>query len=87
MFFRPEKNGYWFTEGMPVGDNRVPPGKSHAELWKPYQVWQGDLWKCGGCEATIIVGTGLVPFRVHHEPDFDLVRGSLGADKFQVNDC
>jgi hypothetical protein len=73
-FFRPHKTGFFFTEGMPVGsESAVPSGTSRPDLWKPYKIWSGDIWKCEGCGAEIVVGFGTAK--------------SLGADQYQVNDC
>lgn len=63
-FYRPEKNGAYFEEGMPVD------AKHHPGVWKPYKLWQGDLWRCQGCGAEIIVGAGRSPYAEHHEPDY-----------------
>ncbi len=32
-FFQPHKNGFFFTEGMPVGGKRAPSGTSRPDLW------------------------------------------------------
>jgi hypothetical protein len=53
-FYRPEKNGYTFLEGMPIAN--APPGKEYAHAWKPYKLWRGDLWKCEGCGHLTIAG-------------------------------
>ena len=66
--------------------NNVPPGTSHAHLWADYKLWSGDLWKCHGCGNTIIVGTGHLPIRIDHEPDFKEAAKNLQAF-FRVNDC
>lgn len=86
-FFRPEKNGFWFTEGMPVGPGRAAPGTAEPEKWKPYKMWQGDIWKCQGCGATIISGTAIEPAGVQHQDGFKELAEQLGANKYQVNDC
>lgn len=86
-FFRPEKNGFYLTEGMPVGPNRPEPGTTEPEKWKPYKIWVGDKWRCHGCGTEIIVGYGASPIRIHHESDFEETRKALDADQFQVNDC
>lgn len=78
LFFRPKKNGVYFTESYPTGSGD----------WKPYKVWQGDLWECrGGCGSQIIVGTGHAPIAVHHEPNFEKLRLDLGANTININDC
>lgn len=85
-FFRPKKTGFWFTEGMPRG-NDVQPGTAQAEKWEPYKIWQGDLWECEGCGARIISGVAQLPLREHFHSDFSELRVSVQADQFQVNDC
>lgn len=84
QFFRPEKNGFAFIEGMPESGAR--PGKVDAHLWKPYKLWSGDKWKCPGCGAEIVVGTGQYAIREHFMPDFQDFVEKMGA-KYQVNDC
>lgn len=85
-FFRPKKNGFYFIEGMPT-ENRALAGTSEPEKWKPYKVWSGDLWRCQGCGATIVVGTGHNPLAEHYQDDFDQKVASYGAAQLQVNDC
>lgn len=83
-FFRPKRNGFLFVEGMPVGQERAPPGTERPDLWQPYKLWQGDLWECQGCKTEIIVGTGYAPVSEQHQPAFaSLIKES----KLQVNDC
>ena len=84
-FYRPKKNGRFFVEGMPIGNN-VQPGTANPELWEPYKLWSGDEWECQGCGNTIIVGTGHDPVAEHYEPDFAERVETYGA-VFQVNDC
>lgn len=85
QFFRPENNGHFFLEGMPT-ENGAPRGLTAPEKWKPYKLWSGDLWKCHGCGAEIIVGVGRQPIAEHYQPDFS---ETLQAYKpaLQVNDC
>ena len=89
MFFRPLKNGYYFTEGMPADDGvaRPLPGLVEAERWVPSKFWQGDTWECRGRGAEIIVGVGHEPMGLRHEEGFEQHRRNHGADQFQVNDC
>ena len=86
-FFRIKKSGFYFTEGMPIGPERAPPGTEAPERWRPYKIWAGDKWECEGCHATIISGFGNSPIAVQHKPDFEHYRQSLKAFQFQVNDC
>jgi hypothetical protein len=85
-FFRAKKNGFYFTEGMPVG-REVKPGTEMPERWAPYKVWVGDLYECEGCGAQVIIGVGRERIVEHYEPGFDALRHRLGADDYQVNDC
>jgi hypothetical protein len=86
-FFRMQKGGFPFTEGMPVSGTRPLSGKETPEQWKPYKLWYGDKWKCQGCGAEIIVGSGFQPVAIHHEDDFEADRINGGFNQFQVNDC
>lgn len=83
-FFRCQKNGFYFVEGMPEGNAR--PGLEDAEKWSPYKLWVGDLWRCNGCGATIVVGIGSKQLAEHYEPGFAEQVKRLGAE-LQVNDC
>ena len=85
LFYRPKKNGFSFLEGMP-NSNRTPSGKEHADLWRDYKLWQGDLWECRGCGHQIIVGVGAAPISEHYLPDF-AERVKSRAPAFRVNDC
>jgi hypothetical protein len=91
-FFRVERNGYRFTEGMPTGTwpggaDTLPRGVAGEPWWKPYKIWQGDLWRCEGCGAEIISGVGFEPVGVQYMVHFDDVRREGGYDRLQVNDC
>ena len=95
-FYRPEKNGFYFLEGMPIQPSvniHVAPGKSMEEYWKPYKLWCGDLWKCEGCGHLTIVGVAREPMNEHYMDHF-----KEHAEKYctkykdlpypyQVNDC
>jgi len=80
LFYKPKKNGVAFIEGMPTGSGFPRPG------WKPYKLWEGDLWECKGCGHEIIVGVGAEPIAIQHQPTFqaDLQRF---APEYQINDC
>jgi hypothetical protein len=84
-FFQPDKNGFYFKEGRPLGD-KVPPGASHDQFWADYKIWCGDVWRCHGCGQQIIVGTARQPLAEHYHSDFNKIAESLHA-KFRVNDC
>ena len=86
-FFKPHKTGFWFIEGMPKV-NLAEPGLASPEKWVPYKIWHGDIWKCQGCDATIIVGTGYEPAAIHHQEErFAAFKKHCGKVPFQVNDC
>lgn len=59
LFFRPKKNGFYFTEGKPLPSAR--PGLRDAAMWLKYKLWSGDLWECRGCGAQIIVSVEMAP--------------------------
>jgi hypothetical protein len=87
-FFRCVKSGFYFTEGMPApGVRQAMPGTTAPEQWEPYKLWSGDKWRCEGCGAEIVSGTGREPIRVQHEPDFSSTAEKIGANQYQVNDC
>lgn len=85
-FFKAEKNGFNFIEGLP-NPHDAQPGNLEPEHWEPYKIWVGDLWKCRGCGTEIVVGFCSTPIMVHHEPGFTDEMARLNADQFQVNDC
>lgn len=85
-FYRPEKNGFCFTEGMPKGLN-APRGLRDPSAWEPYKLWRGDLWKCPDCNHLIIVGCASSNFHEHYLPGFTEAAAATGADQLQVNDC
>lgn len=85
-FFKPKKNGFYFTEGMERVSGALS-GTQEPENWKPYKIWSGDLWQCPGCGSEIIVGTGANALAHHWEDDFKTMTKNLNADQFQVNDC
>jgi hypothetical protein len=84
-FYRPEKNGVMFLEGMPKF-NGAPPGKDCEDLWSPYKLWRGDLWKCHGCGHLIISGVARDPITEHYLPEFKEAVELL-QPMLQVNDC
>ena len=85
-FFRPKKSGTWFIEGMPT-DNLAAPGTAEPERWKPYKLWAGDLWACGGCGAEIVVGVAHHPLAEHFQSDFAAVCERSPVPLVQINDC
>jgi hypothetical protein len=84
-FMRPKKNGFFFTEGMPIMN--AEPGLKEPENWKPYKVWQADLWACPDCGLEILSGYGLNPIAEHYQSTFLETQKRLGADQLQINDC
>lgn len=90
-FFRPEKIGFRFTEGMPngrwPGPGSTPPGREQAAYWKPYKLWVGDLWRCQGCGAEIVVGVGNGPVAEHYQDGLFAETRRQGFNQLQVNDC
>jgi hypothetical protein len=76
-FYRPKRNGTYFTEMMP--------GLSGG--WRPYKIWMGDLWICKGCGHEIIVGVGRDPLCEHYEDMFKELREGTRADEIEINDC
>lgn len=85
-FFRCVKNGFYFTEGMPNGRD-VEPGTAMPDRWQPYKLWSGDKWRCEGCGAEIVSGTGREAIAEHYQDGFGEQAERLGANQFQVNDC
>lgn len=86
-FFRPKKNAVSFIEGMPeTNDVAALMGNRAADQWKPYKLWNGDLWACPDCGAEIIVGVGIWPLAEYFQEDFDKKCESWNAT-IQINDC
>lgn len=75
-FYTAKKNGFVFTEGMPVGDPEMH--------WGPYKLWVGDLWECRKCGHEIIVGVGSRQIAEHYEPDFT---EKNALSELPVEDC
>lgn len=63
---------------------RVKPGP--LDDWQPYKLWVGDLWRCRGCGAEIIVGVPHQPLSEHYKPDFAEALARF-QPKRQVDDC
>jgi hypothetical protein len=90
-FYRPKKTGVAIVEGMPIGGAGInPPGTAAPEMWKPYKLWQADLWHCLGCGHELVVGFGAEPVRIQHQEDF-LEKVMAQQTRFpnlpQINDC
>lgn len=89
-FYRPEKNGFCWTEGMPNGTadrSEDIRGLRKPSAWQPYKCWRSDLWKCPDCGNEIIVGHASNNFTEHYLPDFEADQKATKADQLQVNDC
>lgn len=86
-FFRMEKVGFYFIEGMPLPGERPKLGTAEPEKWTPYKIWVGDQWKCEGCGAAILSGFSHNPIAEHYQSEFQETVKKLGADQLQVNDC
>jgi hypothetical protein len=71
---------------MPKGDTLAPAGTEAPDQWKPYKLWQGDLWKCRGCGAEIIVGVPHTPISEHFKSDF-AQQVERHEARLTVNDC
>lgn len=84
-FFKIEKNGYYFLEGMPR-ETPALPGNAEPEKWAPYKLWCGDLWKCAGCGAQIVFGTWRAPVAEHFQGSFEQAMEKM-PPQIQVNDC
>lgn len=85
-FYRPHKNGRTFVEAKPIS-NRSPSGLEAPELWIPYKLWMGDLWRCEGCGSEIIVGVGHVPISQDYHTDFEDQIKAWRGDEITINDC
>lgn len=86
-FFRPKRNGIGVLENMPATNGAVP-GFEAPEQWRPYKLWDADLYECKGCGAEIVVGFGHVPMAEHFQTErFAQFRDDKGSHIFTVNDC
>jgi len=84
-FYRVQKNGVAFIEAMPFGVN-APPGTEAPELWRPYKLWRGDLWRCEGCDHVLIAGVARAPVVEHYQSEFNDWVDKLGPI-VTINDC
>ena len=83
-FYRPKKNGFFWLEAAPIDPDRAVPGTEHPEQWRPYKIWNSDLWECEGCGHQLISGHGYNPVAIQHEPKF---ADWLQEVKGTINDC
>ena len=98
VFYRPEKNGQFVEEGMPI-DTHLPfhasdrehhDGSSFAPNWKSYKLWRGDKWKCQSCGNEIVTGFANIPVSEHYMGDYQALRKQLidaGQLDLFVSDC
>lgn len=86
-FYKPHKNGTYFVEAKPRGGSLAPAGLEAPEAWEPYKLWVGDLWRCSGCGAEIIVGCGNAPLSQDYKFSFEADIAATEADKITINDC
>lgn len=84
LFFKPHKNGVAFEEGMPISGHNAR--TNQITNWGPYKLWLGDLWKCRGCGAEIIVGVGQHAVAEHFQTHYEREREILDP-LFRVDDC
>lgn len=87
-FYRPEKNGYMFMEGMPIDNDPFMNirGNRAPNAWQPYKLWRGDLWECPDCQHQIVVGVAQSPMAEHYELNFSQIVEAYPPE-IQVNDC
>ena len=86
-FMRPKRNGYYFIEGMPHGEDWDGTSGKDSPGWLPYKVWVGDLYECPDCHAQAISGVARLPVSEHYLPDFQDLIARTGADRLMVKDC
>lgn len=83
MFYRPKRNGVAVTESMPT-QTGARAGEVDAALWKPYKLWEADLWHCLGCGHELIAGWGGTPLTEHYKDNFAKLHA---LSQFTINDC
>ena len=87
-FYRPEKNGFRWIEGKPIGgtayNGRNIRGNNAPDCWEPYKVWNADLWECPECHHQIIVGCGERPISQDYKIGFE---EECESAMVQINDC
>jgi hypothetical protein len=87
LFFKPERNGVAFEEGAPKPHAPMNNGRpTNPDHWESYKLWMGDLWKCRGCGAEIIVGASRSPVSVRHMPNYASEREAC-QPIVRVDDC
>jgi hypothetical protein len=84
-FFKPVKSGIRVLEQMPKIPQAVP-GIVAADDWRPYKIWQADLYECRSCGSQVVSGYGLNPIAIQHMPDFKKMLEEHPPD-VTVNDC
>jgi DNA-directed RNA polymerase subunit RPC12/RpoP len=76
-FFKPFKTGIRVLEQMP---------RENGAGWRPYKIWQADLYKCHGCGTEIVTGFGTAPIAEHYMPQFENLLVAY-PPRVTVNDC
>jgi len=77
LYYKIKKNGVYLTEMMPYTNGE----------WRPYKIWQGDLWECRGCGHEIVMGWGKRALREHFEEHFEDLRIRTHANEIEIKDC
>lgn len=83
-FFRPKQNSFPWIEGMP--EQGAQRGLREPDRWKPYKLWNSDMWECPDCNIQIIVGHCSHPVSEHYMPGFKDKVKAWGAT-LKINDC
>jgi hypothetical protein len=84
-FFKPLKTGISVMEMMQKREGAVA-GKVGIEDWKPYKIWQADLYMCRSCGMEIVIGAGMRPIVEHYMPEFEQEL-KHHPPEVTVNDC
>lgn len=85
-FFRMTKAGKPVLEQMPVAGSAAP-GTACPTDWRPYKLWQADLWTCQGCGFQLVTGFGKQAVAERYEDGFKDELGKVKANMVTVNDC
>lgn len=86
-FFRPKRNGTGVLENAPKV-NGAPAGTTAPDQWRPYKLWDADMYECEGCGAQIVVGFGREPMAEHFQTErFAKRLAAKGDHVVTVNDC
>lgn len=69
----PKKNGVPFVEQFKDGIE-----------WKPYKVWESDMWTCSCCGISVLIGFGRKPTAHHSEETFEATLARAQEDPWVV---